>query len=104
MNNGELKQIRKWIQSISDEVKKVDEKLDNHLTTVAKDIAEMKTNMKWLTRFFWLIITPAVGTNMKINIGDTWKDVDSMKINIGDTWKDVVGIKQNIGDVWKDVF
>jgi len=49
--------------------------------------------------------TPAAaGTNMKINIGDTWKDVDSMKINIGDTWKDVSEVKQNIGDTWKTVF
>jgi len=44
------------------------------------------------------------GTNMKINIDDTWKDVDSMKINIGDTWKDVAEVKQNIGDAWKTVF
>ena len=49
-------------------------------------------------------VAAAVGTNMKINIGDVWKDVDSMKINIGDTWKDVVEVKQNIGDVWKVVY
>jgi len=47
---------------------------------------------------------PPVGTNMKINIGDTWKDVESIKINIGDTWKDVSEVKQNIGDTWKTVF
>lgn len=46
----------------------------------------------------------AVGTNMKINIGDNFKDIDALKINIGDTWKDVIAIKQNIGDIWKDVF
>jgi len=44
------------------------------------------------------------GTNMSINIGDVWKDVESLKINIGDSWKDVVSVKQNIGDTWKDVF
>ena len=44
------------------------------------------------------------GTNMKINVGDAWKDVDSIKINIGDAWKDVDSIKQNIGDTWKTVF
>lgn len=44
------------------------------------------------------------GTNMKINIGDSFKDVDALKINIGDVWKDVVAVKQNIDDVWKDVF
>ena len=44
------------------------------------------------------------GINMKINIGDAWKDVNSMKINIGGSWKDVTEIKQNIGDTWKTVF
>lgn len=44
------------------------------------------------------------GTNMKINIGDTLKDVDSLKIKIGGVWKDVNAVKQNIGGVWKDVF
>ncbi|MBA7624939.1 hypothetical protein ES703_32359 [subsurface metagenome] len=45
-----------------------------------------------------------VGTNMKINISDVWKDIDSLKINIGDAWKNVIKIQQNIGDVWKTVF
>jgi len=49
------------------------------------------------------IVTPT-GTNMKVNIGDSWKDVDSIKINIGDTWKDVSKIQINIGDAWKTVF
>ena len=44
------------------------------------------------------------GTNMKINIGDTFKDVDALKINIGDSWKAVTSVKQNIGDSWKTVF
>jgi len=48
--------------------------------------------------------TASTGTNMKINIGDAWKDVDSMKINVGDVWKDVAEVKQNIGDVWKTVY
>lgn len=43
-------------------------------------------------------------TNMKINIGDTFKDVDEIKINIGDSWKTVSGIWINIGDAWKKVF
>ncbi len=44
------------------------------------------------------------GTNMQINIGDAWKDIDAIKINIGNVWKDVTAIKINIGNVWKDVF
>ena len=43
-------------------------------------------------------------TNMQINIGDTFKDVDALQINIGDSWKAVTSVKQNIGDSWKDVF
>jgi len=47
---------------------------------------------------------PGAGTNMKINIADTWKAVDNIKINIADSWKAVSSVKQNIGDVWKTVF
>jgi len=48
--------------------------------------------------------TEAVGTNMKINIGDVMKDVSGLKINVGDSWKVVTKIQINIGDVWKTVF
>ena len=48
--------------------------------------------------------TEAVGTNIKINIGDVFKDVDEIKINIGDVWKTVTEVWINIGDVWKQVF
>ena len=46
----------------------------------------------------------AAGTNIKINISDTWKDVSEIKINISDVWKSVAGASANIGDVWKKVF
>lgn len=46
----------------------------------------------------------AVGTNIEVNIGDSWKSVDSIKINIGDVWKDVTGAEVNIGDSWKTIF
>ena len=46
----------------------------------------------------------SAGTNIKINIGDTFKDVSEMKINIGDSWKAVTEVKQNVGDAWKTVF
>ena len=46
----------------------------------------------------------AAGTNMKVNIADSWKDVDSMQINIGDAWKDVAGAWINIGDSWKIIY
>jgi len=45
-----------------------------------------------------------LATDMKVNIADTFEDVDSIKINIGNVWKDVVKVQINIGDLWKDVF
>ncbi len=44
------------------------------------------------------------GTNIQINIGDVWKDVEGMQINIGDVWKTVEGAQINIGDTWKEIF
>ena len=44
------------------------------------------------------------GTNMQINIGDVWKDVEAMQINIGDSWKAVEGVQINIGDAWKVIY
>lgn len=49
-------------------------------------------------------ITYTPSTGLKINIADTFEDVESLQINIGDDWKDVVEVKINIGDDWKDVF
>ena len=46
----------------------------------------------------------AAGTNLQLNIGDAWKEVDAMQINIGDVWKDVAGAQINIGDAWKEIF
>jgi len=40
----------------------------------------------------------------KINIGDSWEDLDSIQINIGDAWKDVVEAYINIGDAWKKFY
>lgn len=44
------------------------------------------------------------GTNIQLNISDSWKSVDAMQINIGDTWKEVAGAQVNIGDTWKTIF
>ena len=66
------------------------------------------------TRYDWSLGQPTIvretetvapsGTNMKINIGDAWKDVEAMQINIGDTWKAVEGAWINIGDAWKVIY
>jgi len=45
-----------------------------------------------------------VGTNIKINIADAWKEAAELKINIGDAWKPVVKVYENIGDAWKTIF
>jgi len=39
---------------------------------------------------------------IKINIGDSWKDVNEIYINIGDSWKSVTDLNINVLDVWKD--
>lgn len=56
----------------------------------------------------WVIaiveVNPLAGTNMKINIGDTFKEVSSAQINIGDSWKPVTKAQVNIGDSWKSIF
>lgn len=46
----------------------------------------------------------STGTNMQINIGDTWKAVASMQVNVGDAWKAVKSAQINIGDTWKTIF
>lgn len=52
----------------------------------------------------YAVYETAVETNMKINIADVWKDVDSIQINIGDAWKDVTEVHQNIGDAWIRIY
>jgi len=46
----------------------------------------------------------AAGTDMKINIGDTWKTVTAVKLNVGDVWKPVTKVQINVGDSWRTVF
>lgn len=52
----------------------------------------------------WQGAAASSGTNMFVNIGDSWKAVTAVKINIGDSWKSVVSAKINIGDTWKTIF
>jgi hypothetical protein len=44
------------------------------------------------------------GTNLQLNISDSWKTVTALQINIGDSWKSVTGAQVNIGDSWETVF
>jgi len=52
----------------------------------------------------YAVYETASGTNLQVNIGDSWKEVPAMKVNIGDSWKEVAAVKTNIGDTWKEVF
>lgn len=54
MNIKEYQKLENWI-------KKIDDKLDNHLISVGKDIARITNDMDWIKRFFWLIATISVG-------------------------------------------
>ena len=37
-----------------------------------------------------------------VNIGGSWKEIDSAYANIGGTWKEIEGIYANIGGSWKE--
>ena len=54
MENQEYTKLKEWIKS-------VDDKLDNHLVGIGKEIAEIKTDLKWLKKFFWIVMTSSIG-------------------------------------------
>lgn len=67
--------------------------------------ATLSAATNWRVLIVEIYAAASGGANVqKINIGDSWKDIDAIKINIGDSWKDVAAVKINIGDTWKDVF
>lgn len=41
-------------------VKEIDRKLDNHLVHVAADISEIKNDLIWIKKFFWLVASVAI--------------------------------------------
>lgn len=53
------KELEKWVQSI-------DSKLDNHLHTVVADISQIKTDLDWVKRTYWVIagstVTAIIGS------------------------------------------
>ena len=46
-------------------VKEIDKKLDNHLIHVSADISQIKNDIDWIKRFFWLV----AGTSVTSIIG-----------------------------------
>ena len=54
----------------------------------------------WIDRVELNITTQ---TNLgKININDSWKDIEEVSINISDSWKSVGEWNLNISDIWKN--
>jgi len=44
------------------------------------------------------------GTNMQINISDSWKSISGMQLQVADSWRQVSSAKINIGDAWKTIY
>lgn len=52
----------------------------------------------------WHDVVPVgAASNALINIGDSWKNINTSFINIGDSWKKIDHISINIGDTWKTI-
>jgi hypothetical protein len=49
--------MERRIESIESDMKAIKE---NHLSHIQEDIAIIKTNQKWLMRFFWVISSASV--------------------------------------------
>lgn len=48
-------------------IREVDKKLGNHITESIKEITYVKTDVKWLKKFFWAFMTPllsAIGAGL----------------------------------------
>ena len=43
------------LESLEVWIREVDKKLDNHLIHVAADISQIKNDIDWIKRFFWLV-------------------------------------------------
>ena len=42
--------------SIDEKLSSIDNKLGNHLVHIAGDLSNLRNNVSWLTKFFWLIV------------------------------------------------
>ena len=57
----DYQELEKWIKSI-------DAKLDNHLIHTAADISQIKNDIDWIKRFFWLV----AGTSITAIMGSVF--------------------------------
>ena len=65
---------------INDETRKDIEKLYDHakianeeMSKIKKDIGEIKIDLEWLKRFFWIVATAAVGSLITGILNLLWK-------------------------------
>ena len=49
--------MEKRIEKIEGEIKEIKE---NHLVHIQEDLVEVKTNQKWMMKFFWIVVTASV--------------------------------------------
>jgi len=59
-------ELEKWIQE-------VDKKLENHLVHVSADIAQIKNDIDWIKRFFWLVAGVSVTSILGALISLLWR-------------------------------
>ena len=49
--------MERRIESIESEIKSIKE---NHLSHIQEDLAVVKTNQRWLMRFFWIVTSASI--------------------------------------------
>ena len=58
-----MKQAQELIE-IKEELKEITTRLDNHLVHVSADIAQIKNDLVWIKKFFWLVAGVSVSSIM----------------------------------------
>ena len=49
--------MEKRIEKIEADIREIK---DNHLSHIQEDMAVVKTNQKWLMKFFWIVMTASI--------------------------------------------
>jgi len=76
----------------------------NFGVSIAATMSVRETRSAYIDHVRITVYYSVPSTNMKVNVGDVFKDITEAKINIGDSWKNVMKIQINIGDSWKTIF
>ena len=62
---NKIQAIEKDIEQLYDHAKVANEEM----TTIKTDLAEVKTNIAWLMKFFWIVATSSIGAFL----GSLWQ-------------------------------